>query len=100
MQEVRQELKWADGKAIKNEADLQVLDLLGPKTEADFSLQIKQSKKAKTGKPSAESRELAKDVELIAVNESESCEEVDVVFSLGLDSYVKHIEMKCWSLIF
>ncbi|KDR12338.1 probable glutamine--tRNA ligase [Zootermopsis nevadensis] len=71
MQEVRQELKWADGKAIKNEVDMQVLDLLGPKTEADFSLQIKQSKKVKSGKPSAESRELAKDVELIVVNEGE-----------------------------
>lgn len=35
MQEVRKELKWADGKAIKNEVDLQVLDLLGPKTEED-----------------------------------------------------------------
>jgi glutaminyl-tRNA synthetase len=71
MQEVRQELKWADGKAIKNEVDLQVLDLLGPKTEADFSLQIKQSKKAKTGKPSAESRELTKDVQPVVVIEGE-----------------------------
>ncbi|KAL0274189.1 UNVERIFIED_CONTAM: hypothetical protein PYX00_006671 [Menopon gallinae] len=35
MQEVRKELKWADGKAIKSEVDLQVLDLLGPKTEED-----------------------------------------------------------------
>ncbi|KAK6632385.1 hypothetical protein RUM44_007427 [Polyplax serrata] len=35
MQEVRQELKWADGKAIKNEVDMQVLDILGPKTEED-----------------------------------------------------------------
>ena len=33
--EARQILKWADGKAIKNEVDMQVLDLLGPKTEAD-----------------------------------------------------------------
>ena len=33
--EVRQALKWADGKAIKNEVDMQVLDLLGPKTDAD-----------------------------------------------------------------
>lgn len=35
MHDVRKELKWADGKALKNEVDLQVLDLLGPKTEED-----------------------------------------------------------------
>ena len=34
--EVRSSLKWADGKAIKNEIDIQVLDLLGPKTEEDM----------------------------------------------------------------
>ncbi|XP_069684167.1 probable glutamine--tRNA ligase [Periplaneta americana] len=63
MQEVRTMLKWADGKAIKNEVDLQVLDLLGPKTEADFS-QVKQTKKAKVSKPSGES----KPIETVAVN--------------------------------
>uniref|UniRef100_A0A6J0TYI4 glutamine--tRNA ligase n=1 Tax=Pogona vitticeps TaxID=103695 RepID=A0A6J0TYI4_9SAUR len=36
MGEVRSKLKWADGKIIKNEVDLQVLHLLGPKTEADL----------------------------------------------------------------
>lgn len=35
MQDVRQQLKWADGKAIKHEVDIQVLDILGPKTEED-----------------------------------------------------------------
>lgn len=35
MQDARQQLKWADGKAIKNEVDMQVLDILGPKTEED-----------------------------------------------------------------
>ncbi|XP_033606818.1 probable glutamine--tRNA ligase [Cryptotermes secundus] len=67
MREVRQELKWADGKAIKNEVDLQVLDLLGPKTESDFSSQIKQTKKVKASKPDGDSTELTKDVEPIAV---------------------------------
>ena len=52
MQEVRSELRWADGKAIKNEVDLQVLDLLGPKTEADLTPLAKTNKKAKGGKPS------------------------------------------------
>lgn len=37
MQEVRSILKWADGKLIKSEVDVQVLDLLGPKTEADLA---------------------------------------------------------------
>lgn len=36
MQEVNSKLKWADGKTVKNEVDLQVLDLLGPKTEEDL----------------------------------------------------------------
>lgn len=34
--EARQMLKFGDGKMIKNEMDMQVLDLLGPKTEADM----------------------------------------------------------------
>jgi len=35
MSEVRNNLKWADGKTIKSEIDLQILDLIGPKTEQD-----------------------------------------------------------------
>ncbi|XP_074861719.1 glutamine--tRNA ligase isoform X2 [Carettochelys insculpta] len=42
--EARSRLRWADGKSIKNEVDLQVLHLLGPKTEADLE------KKPKAGK--------------------------------------------------
>lgn len=37
----RKELPFADGKFIKNEVELQVLDLLGPKTADDM---IKPSK--------------------------------------------------------
>ncbi|CAK1551825.1 unnamed protein product [Leptosia nina] len=48
MQAVRSDLKWADGKAIKNEVDVQILDLLGPKTEADLAPIPKAEKKAKT----------------------------------------------------
>uniref|UniRef100_A0A673Y7E4 Glutamine--tRNA ligase n=1 Tax=Salmo trutta TaxID=8032 RepID=A0A673Y7E4_SALTR len=36
MGEARGGLMWADGKMIKNEVDMQVLHLLGPKTEADL----------------------------------------------------------------
>ncbi|CAG9816307.1 unnamed protein product [Phaedon cochleariae] len=45
MQKVRVELLWADGKAVKNEIDLQVFDLLGPKTEADLAPVQKIDKK-------------------------------------------------------
>ncbi|KAM3914959.1 glutamine--tRNA ligase [Leptodactylus fuscus] len=45
MGEARSSLKWADGKIIKNEVDMQVLHLLGPKTEADLE------KKPKAAKP-------------------------------------------------
>uniref|UniRef100_A0A671KWG7 Glutamine--tRNA ligase n=1 Tax=Sinocyclocheilus anshuiensis TaxID=1608454 RepID=A0A671KWG7_9TELE len=36
MGEARTALKWADGKMVKNEVDMQVLHFLGPKTEADL----------------------------------------------------------------
>uniref|UniRef100_A0A8C1UBS2 Glutamine--tRNA ligase n=1 Tax=Cyprinus carpio TaxID=7962 RepID=A0A8C1UBS2_CYPCA len=45
--EARTALKWADGKIVKNEVDMQVLHLLGPKTEADLE------KKPKAAKPKA-----------------------------------------------
>ncbi|XP_038596019.1 glutamine--tRNA ligase isoform X2 [Tachyglossus aculeatus] len=45
MGEARTALRWADGKIIKNEVDMQVLHLLGPKTEADLE------KKPKAAKP-------------------------------------------------
>jgi len=50
MVEVRKSLPWADGKAIKSEFDVQVLDLLGPKTEADLAPPPKKEKKAKEPK--------------------------------------------------
>lgn len=34
--EARKELPFADGKFIKNEVELQILDLLGPKTADDL----------------------------------------------------------------
>uniref|UniRef100_A0A667Y0F5 Glutamine--tRNA ligase n=1 Tax=Myripristis murdjan TaxID=586833 RepID=A0A667Y0F5_9TELE len=44
MGEARTALKWADGKIIKNEVDMQVLHLLGPKTEADLEKKPKPQK--------------------------------------------------------
>ncbi|KAL1518260.1 hypothetical protein ABEB36_001908 [Hypothenemus hampei] len=46
MQKVREDLPWADGKAVKNEIDVQVLDLLGPKTESDLAPVSKSNKKS------------------------------------------------------
>ncbi|XP_046840394.1 glutamine--tRNA ligase-like [Xenia sp. Carnegie-2017] len=43
MAKAREELRWADGKTLKFELDMQLLDLLGPKTEEDL-------KKTKGGK--------------------------------------------------
>lgn len=51
MQQVRNILKWADGKAIKNEFDIQMLDLLGPKCESDLVPLSKSTKQAKMRKP-------------------------------------------------
>ncbi|XP_034732377.1 glutamine--tRNA ligase [Etheostoma cragini] len=44
MGEARSALKWADGKVVKNEVDMQVLHLLGPKTEADLEKKPKPQK--------------------------------------------------------
>ncbi|ENN76683.1 hypothetical protein HUJ04_003564 [Dendroctonus ponderosae] len=70
MQKVREELPWADGKAVKNEIDVQILDILGPKTEADLAPASKADKKAsKPSKTDAkakckpkETKEVVKDV--------------------------------------
>lgn len=52
MNEVRNRLKWADGKVIKSEMEIQVLSLLGPKTEADLAPPPK-TEKVKPTKPAA-----------------------------------------------
>ncbi|KAJ8016146.1 hypothetical protein DPEC_G00004160 [Dallia pectoralis] len=53
MGEARGGLMWADGKMIKNEVDLQVLQLLGAKTEADLEKKPKvQKAKAPAGEVS------------------------------------------------
>ncbi len=52
MNEVRSALKWADGGLIKKEVDLQILSLLGPKTEADLA-PIKVEKPVKQPKVKA-----------------------------------------------
>ncbi|XP_055530589.1 probable glutamine--tRNA ligase [Wyeomyia smithii] len=43
--ETRGLLLWADGKAIKNEVDVQIFDLLGPKTDEDLAPPPKITKK-------------------------------------------------------
>lgn len=50
MQEVRKQLVWADGKAIKDIVDNQILNILGAKTEADLA-PVQKQKKIKEIKP-------------------------------------------------
>ncbi|XP_061687575.1 glutamine--tRNA ligase isoform X2 [Syngnathoides biaculeatus] len=66
MGDVRSALKWADGKALKNEVDMQVLHLLGPKTEADLE---KKSKKNK-----AENEVKLKKEEVVLIGEATAVE--------------------------
>ncbi|XP_054016254.1 probable glutamine--tRNA ligase isoform X1 [Hylaeus anthracinus] len=47
MQQVRNNLKWADGKAIKNEFDAQIVALLGPKVGSDLAPPPKPTKQPK-----------------------------------------------------
>lgn len=68
MQKVRFELIWADGKAIKNEIDVQVFDLLGPKTEADLGPAPKPEKKvSKVAKNDAKPKKEAQTTEVQVV---------------------------------
>ena len=53
MSEVRNTLKWADGKHLKSEIDLVVLSILGPKTQADLAPPPKVDKSAKQPKAKA-----------------------------------------------
>lgn len=57
MQQVRNTLMWADGKAVKNEFDVQLLDLLGPKTDADLAPAPKQVKQPKDKQAKAKKSE-------------------------------------------
>ncbi|XP_046827677.1 probable glutamine--tRNA ligase [Vespa crabro] len=68
MQQVRNILKWADGKAIKNEFDIQILNLLGPKLNSDFESVPKQTQQNKVKKAGKEEQQ--KDISL--TNESTS----------------------------
>ncbi|XP_030374880.1 probable glutamine--tRNA ligase [Scaptodrosophila lebanonensis] len=53
MQDVRTQLKWADAKSVKAAIDVEIFDLLGPKTEADLKPLPKQtsSDKQQQAKP-------------------------------------------------
>ena len=51
MGKVRAQLKWADGKEIKAQVEIQLLDLLGPKTDADLLPPPKAEKKKPEKKP-------------------------------------------------
>uniref|UniRef100_A0A9R1SSA6 Glutaminyl-tRNA synthetase n=2 Tax=Cyprinus carpio TaxID=7962 RepID=A0A9R1SSA6_CYPCA len=62
--EARTALKWADGKIVKNEVDMQVLHLLGPKTEADLE------KKPKAAKPKAAEKDVK--IEQVSVENGEA----------------------------
>lgn len=50
LSEIRSLLPWADGKAIKNEVDVQIFDLLGPKTDVDSVPLPKSAKKVREHK--------------------------------------------------
>jgi len=56
MGKVRSQLKWADGKEIKAQVEIQLLDLLGPKTDEDLLPPAKTEKKKVDKKPKAEDK--------------------------------------------
>jgi len=64
MSEVRNKLKWGDGKAIKNEIDMQILHLLGPKTEED-NAKVAKPKVVKEEEKPTEKKDKPKDQALL-----------------------------------
>ncbi|KAK7884882.1 hypothetical protein WMY93_028005 [Mugilogobius chulae] len=58
MGDARMALKWADGKVIKNEVDMQVLHLLGPKTESDLEKKPKKEEVVVNGEVQFEGKSL------------------------------------------
>lgn len=74
LQEVRNSLRWADFKDVKNEVDVQLLDLLGPKTDSDFApVDGKAKKKSKEKLDNKSSQKAEKSAtgkpETITINE-------------------------------
>lgn len=65
MQRVRDTLKWADGKAIMNEFDVQLLHLLGPKVDADLVPIPKQVKQPKDKQASTKKQKAANEGKFI-----------------------------------
>ncbi|KTG04391.1 hypothetical protein cypCar_00023333 [Cyprinus carpio] len=85
MGEARTALKWADGKIVKNEVDMQVLHLLGPKTEADLE------KKPKAAKPKAAEKDVK--IEQVSVENGENYKtEGYVVTPNTMNLLKKHLE--------
>uniref|UniRef100_A0A7N8WKD3 Probable glutamine--tRNA ligase n=1 Tax=Mastacembelus armatus TaxID=205130 RepID=A0A7N8WKD3_9TELE len=87
MGEARSALKWADGKVIKNEVDMQVLHLLGPKTEADLE------KKPKPQKAKVAENELKVKKEEVAANGENYKTEGYVVTPNTMSLLKKHLEI-------
>lgn len=75
MGKAREKLKWADGKAIKAEIDMQVLDLLGPKTEADM-----QKPKGKESKPNKEGKSVKEPATVVQANGDTGDDEASSIF--------------------
>ncbi|CAH3145871.1 unnamed protein product [Porites evermanni] len=72
MGKAREKLKWADGKAIKSEIDMQILDLLGPKTEEDMQrTNAKEPKNNKEGKKTKESSSVSAELQVNGEAEDE-----------------------------
>uniref|UniRef100_A0A669CYV2 Glutamine--tRNA ligase n=1 Tax=Oreochromis niloticus TaxID=8128 RepID=A0A669CYV2_ORENI len=86
MGEARSALKWADGKVIKNEVDMQVLHLLGPKTEADLE------KKPKVKKAKVTENDVKVKKEEVAVNGENYTTEGYVVTPNTMNLLKKHLE--------
>lgn len=62
MGQVRAALPWADSRKVKEEIDLQILTLLGPKREEDLvkPAKVKAEKKEKVENPSANATQPSK----------------------------------------
>ena len=53
--ELRERIRWADSKLVKEELDAQLFKMLGPKTEEDSMMAMEKSKKTKSKKTTSPS---------------------------------------------
>lgn len=100
MGQVRAALPWADSRKVKEEIDLQILTLLGPKREEDLvkPAKAKAEKKEKPEKPTVNATQPSKCEVVLCYNHLLS-KAVEVAMSCLVKSLIQNMVM-WWPFLF